>query len=162
VHWHIDRWKNDTVRKGHYPALGRSKDPALDIVAELQTWLRVAKLAVHAACAKRTRPAANCEVCPPLIPFTRCAQGGVTLVTDWRQQVSYWIRWATQSGGDSTHLSGISARKGCISASQQRSRRVSSRQSCTCKAAMVRFLWLASTCTRSKKLKIRKNCNILV
>ena len=32
---HIDRRKNDTVRKGHYPALGRSNDPALDIVAQL-------------------------------------------------------------------------------------------------------------------------------
>ena len=29
---HVDRRKKDTVRKGHYPALGRSKDPALDIV----------------------------------------------------------------------------------------------------------------------------------
>ncbi len=37
---HIDRRKNDTVRKGHYPALGRSKDPALDIVAQLWTWQR--------------------------------------------------------------------------------------------------------------------------
>ncbi len=33
---HIDRRKNDTVRKGHYPALGRSKDPALDIVVQLR------------------------------------------------------------------------------------------------------------------------------
>jgi hypothetical protein len=29
---HIDRRKNDTVHKGHNPALGRSKDPELDIV----------------------------------------------------------------------------------------------------------------------------------
>ncbi len=104
----IDRRKNDMVRKGHYPALGRSKDPALDIVAQLRTWLRVAGLAVHRACAKRTRPAARCEVCPPLFPLTRCAQGGTTVVTD-RQQASDWIRW-------STRFSGISARKGGISA----------------------------------------------
>jgi len=116
---HIDRRKNDTVRKGHYPALGRSKDPALDIVAQLRTWLRVAGLAVHSACAKRARPAARCPVCPPLFPLTRCAPGGVTVATDRpcsRQQASDWIRWAvSQAGGDSSRFSGISARKGGIS-----------------------------------------------
>jgi hypothetical protein len=116
---HIDRRKNDTVRKGHYPALGRSKDPALDIVAQLRTWLRVAGLAVHPACAKRARPAARCPVCPPLFPLTRCAPGGVTVATDRpcsRQQASDWIRWAvSQAGGDSSRFSGISARKGGIS-----------------------------------------------
>ncbi len=94
---HIDRRKNDTVRKGHYPALGRSKDPALDIVAQLQTWLRVAGLAVHSACVKRARPAERCPVCPPLFPLTRCTSGGVTVVADRpcsRQQASDWIRWA--------------------------------------------------------------------
>ncbi len=40
---------NDAVRKGHYPALGRSTDPSLDIVAQLRTWLRVAGLAVLAS-----------------------------------------------------------------------------------------------------------------
>ncbi len=34
---HIDRRKTDTVRKGHYSALGRSRDPALDIVAQFRT-----------------------------------------------------------------------------------------------------------------------------
>ncbi len=37
--------------------------------------------------------------------------------TGSRQQASDWICWAvTQAGGDSTRFSGISARKGCISA----------------------------------------------
>jgi hypothetical protein len=37
------------------------------------------------------RPAARCEVCPPLFPLTRCAQDGVTVATDRpcsRQQAS--------------------------------------------------------------------------
>jgi hypothetical protein len=68
---HIDRRKNDTVWKGHYPALCRSKDPALDIVAQLRTWLWVAGQAVHRVCAKRARPEARCQVCPPLFPLTR-------------------------------------------------------------------------------------------
>jgi len=117
---HIDRRKNDTVWKGHYPALGRSKDPALDIVVQLRTWLGVAGLAVHRSCAKRSWPAARCEVCPPLFPLTMCAPGGVTVATGQpcsRQQASDWIRWAVaQAGGDSSRFSGISARKGGISA----------------------------------------------
>jgi hypothetical protein len=74
---------------------------------------------MHRACAKRARPAARCPVCPPLFPLTRCAQGGVTVVTDRpcsRQQASDWIRWAvSQAGGDSNCFSGISVWKGCIS-----------------------------------------------
>ncbi len=118
---HIDRRKNDTVRKGHYPALCRSRDPALDIVMprQLRTWLLVAGLAVNQACAKRARPAARCAVCPPLFSLTRCAAGGITVVTDQpcsRQQASDWIRWAvSQAGGDPARFSGISARKGGIS-----------------------------------------------
>ena len=115
---HIDRRKNDTVRKGHYPALGRSKDPALDMVAQLRTWLRIARGSSYWA--KRTRPAARCEVCSPFFPLTRCAQGGVTVATDRpcsRQQASDWIRLAVaQAGSDSTRFSGIPARKGGISA----------------------------------------------
>ena len=34
---HIDRRKNETERKGHYPAFGRSQDPELDIVVQLRT-----------------------------------------------------------------------------------------------------------------------------
>ena len=117
---HIDRRKNDTQRKGHYPAFGRSRDPELDVVVQLMRWMRATGLAVHPDCAKRARPAARCEVCPPLFPLTRCAQGGATVATSRpcsRQQASDWIRWAVkQSGGDSARFSGISARKGGISA----------------------------------------------
>ncbi len=114
----IDRRRNDTVRKGHYPALGRGfcarhRGAAADVAADR-------RVGSSSFWAKRTRPAACCEVCPPLFPLTRCAQGGVTVVTDRpcsRQQASDWIRWAVaQAGSDSTRFSGISARKGGISA----------------------------------------------
>ena len=32
---HINRRKNDTQRKGHYPTFGRTWDPELDVVAQL-------------------------------------------------------------------------------------------------------------------------------
>ena len=92
-------------RKGHYPAFGRSRDPELDVVVQLLRWMRATGLAVHADCAKRARPAARCEFCPPLFPLTRCAEGCATVVTSRpfsRQQASDWIRWAVkQSRGDS-------------------------------------------------------------
>ncbi len=88
-------------------------------MTQLRTWLRVTGLAIHRACAKQTRPAVRCEVCPPLFPLTKCAQGSITVVTDRpcsRQQASDWVRLAAaQAGGDSTRFSGISARKGGIS-----------------------------------------------
>ena len=116
---HVDRRKNDTVRKGHYPALGRSVDPALDLVTQLRTWLTLPGLAVHPQCAKRIRPAARCELCAPLFPTTRCAKGGVTVPTMKacsRNQVREWIREAVgKAGGDRARFSGISARKGGIS-----------------------------------------------
>jgi len=116
---HITRRKNDTERKGHWPALGRSRDPELDIVQQLRVWLRLTGLSAHADCSKRARPAARCS-CPPLFPLTRCGPGGATVVTDRpcsRQQAGDMIRWAVaQSGGDAARFSGISARKGGISA----------------------------------------------
>jgi hypothetical protein len=116
---HINRRKNDTQRKGHYPAFGRSRDPELDVVAQLRHWMVFAGLEVHPDCAKRVRPAAACELCPPLFPLSRCAKGGVTVATRQpcsRQKASDWIRWAVkQAGGDSSRFSGISARKGGIS-----------------------------------------------
>ena len=73
---HINRRKNVTQRKGHCPAFGRSRDPELDVVAQLRRWLELAGLAVHPSCAKRTRPAAACELWPPPFPLSRCARGG--------------------------------------------------------------------------------------
>ena len=116
---HVDRRKNDTVRKGHYPALGRSRQPDTDIVRQLQVWMRLAGLAVSPTCRKRASPAARCLSCPPLFPLTKRAPGGHTVATDRpcsRQQSSDMIRWAVeQAGGRSDRFSGISARKGGIS-----------------------------------------------
>ena len=114
---HIIRRKNDTQRKGHWPAFGRSHDPRLDIVQQLRAWLRFAGLAVRSDCSKTQRPA-RCA-CPPLFPLTRYGPGGVTVATDRpcsRQQAGDMIRWAvSQAGCDAASLSGISARKGGIS-----------------------------------------------
>ena len=49
---HINRRKNDTQGKGHYPAFGRSRDQELDAVAQLRRWLELAGLAVHPSCTR--------------------------------------------------------------------------------------------------------------
>ena len=116
---HVDRRKNYTVRKGHYPALGHSRGRETDIVRQLRVWMRVAGIAVSPACCKRASPAARCTVCPPLFPLTKRVSGGSTVATNRpcsRQQSSDMIRWAVeQAGGSSDRFSGISARKGGIS-----------------------------------------------
>jgi hypothetical protein len=73
---HTNRRRNDTQRNGHYYALGRSRDPELGVVVQLRHWMAVAGLAMQPDCAKQVRPAAACELCPPLFPLSRCAKGG--------------------------------------------------------------------------------------
>jgi hypothetical protein len=110
---HINRRKNGTQCKGHYPALGHSRTRSWTWWHKLCRWLELAGLADHPLCAKRARPAAACELCPPLFPLTHCAKGGITAATRRpcsRQQASDWIRWAVkQVRGDSSRFSGISA-----------------------------------------------------
>jgi hypothetical protein len=118
---HINRRKNDMVRKGHYPALGRSLGHDTGIVRQLRVWPRVAGIPVSPDYCKRTSPAARCAACPvpTTFPLTRRTRGGVTIATNRpcsRRQASDMIWWAVvQAGGGSGRLSRISARKGGIS-----------------------------------------------
>ena len=116
---HVSYRKNDAERKGHWPALGRSLDPSLDIVTQLRFWMRRMGLVVHAECEKRRRPAATCTLCGPLFP--RTVRGSRNLVVASarplsRQMVSDDIKKAVTAAGACAHrFSGISARKGGIS-----------------------------------------------
>lgn len=116
---HVLYRKNDSYRKGHWPALGRSSDPALDLVVQLRSWLGWMGLSVHNHCEKRRRPAARCAVCWPLFPRTVRGAGNVVLATHKplsRQMVSDSIKAAvTAAGACPRRFSGISARKGGIS-----------------------------------------------
>jgi len=116
---HIGKRKNDSERKGHHPALGRSIDRELDIVTQLKVWMRWAGLHVQPGCAKRERTAAACTVCPPLFPRTQKGKGGVTRATNLPccpQRVSAIIKDAAAAAGCcAARFSGISARKGGLS-----------------------------------------------
>ena len=120
---HVAKRKNDAVRKGHLPGLGRSVDPELDIVWQLRLWLADMRLEQREGCSKQARPAARCPVCPPLFPKTRRGPGRVTMASEdrmSRQMVSDAIRNAVASVGcTGARFSGISARKGCLSTAIQ-------------------------------------------
>ena len=120
---HIVNRKNDTQRKGHHPAVGKSRDPSLDIIHQLKTWLRLTGMCVHPSCTKLSNPAARCSFCPPLFPRTRNGPGNVTYVTMEPcspQMISDAIkRMAKQAGADPARYSGVSARKGGLSTAVQ-------------------------------------------
>ncbi len=109
---HIDRRKNDTVWKGHYPALGRSKDPALDIVVQLQPWLRIAGLAPSRL---GQRHAVKCALRCSRSPGARRAASASRWSRIDRAPVSRRATGFAGPGSDSTRFSGITERKGCIS-----------------------------------------------
>jgi len=116
---HVALRKNDSVRKGHLPGIGRSQDPELDLVWQLRVWLRQMQLDPRPGCTKRAMPAARCPVCPPLFPSTIKGPGYAT-VSSGRpmsaQQVGQAIRSSVAHAGcDPERFSGISARKGGLS-----------------------------------------------
>ena len=64
---HIERRKNDTERKGHYPALGRSMDPSLDIVTQLREWMRI----TACTCARTVRSGSGRRRAAPALRSSR-------------------------------------------------------------------------------------------
>jgi integrase len=111
---HVVKRKNDAERKGHYPAVGRSIRPDLDLVHQLRTWLRVLDIEAHPLCVSRA--GVQCHTCPPVFP--RLVLGTSSVFTASaapmsNQMVRDAVRcMAALCQGDPTHLSGISARKG--------------------------------------------------
>ena len=142
---HIDRRKNDTVRKGHYPALGRSKDPALDIVARGCGSLGWPSIRPAPSGRDRRRAAQHAPRCSR-------SRGARRAASRWsrisRAPVS---RQATGSAGPSRRQ-GATLRASRASprgraASPRLSRRGWTRRSCTCRAGTVKRFPPARTCT---------------
>jgi integrase len=110
--------KNDQSGKGHFPRIGKAKNPKFDIVSLLKQYLQDNNLMVSSACTKPTDARGNCPHCNPLFPKT-CKSAGITiptmqpLSTNWfTSNVSRQLRTL---GHDPKRFSGISARKGGIS-----------------------------------------------
>ena len=70
------RRKNDQMRKGHHPRLGRAEDPGLDPVHQLKVYMLAGGLEVSEHC-KMRNPHARCRGgCPPLFPRAVREAGG--------------------------------------------------------------------------------------
>ena len=111
---HVVNRKNDAERKGHFPAVGRSARPDLDLVHQLRVWLGALGIEAHPLCASRA--GVMCHACPPVFP--RLVLGAGSLHRASAEPMSPQMvrdavrRMAALCQGDPSHFSGISARKG--------------------------------------------------
>jgi hypothetical protein len=115
--------KNDQLRKGHHPRIGRSADRDLDIVRLLLAFLEAAGLARDPACAKPARPHARCPVCFPLFPLLRRVAGGLHAPARSAPSPSAFsgmvLDGLAAAGADRREYSGVSARRGGITAATE-------------------------------------------
>ena len=111
---HIVKRKNDAQRRGHYPAVGRSANPELDLVHQLRVWLSVLGITRSPSCS--ARPGVQCPACAPVFPRLVSGAGAGHYADDrpmsgtmFRDAVR---RMAAFCQANPRHFSGISARKG--------------------------------------------------
>lgn len=101
--------KQDQVRKGLYPRVGRA------VTNRIQAFAEELQLEVSDECSKDRAPGARCRACPPLFPRAFTASGRSKPVS--RQQVTKAVINSLKLlDVDTKHFSGISMRRGGISA----------------------------------------------
>ena len=106
---HIYKRKQDTARKGLYPRAGSA------VFTRLRSYVDRAGLAVDDDCSKDDAPGARCRACLPLFP--RIVNNSATPIAVSRQQVTNAVLDTLKLiGVDTCHYSGISMRRGGISA----------------------------------------------
>ena len=92
--------KQDQVRKGLYPRIGRA------ITSRLEAYVEELGLEVSDECTKDQSPGARCRVCPPLFPST--VAGGVSTKPVSRQQVTKAVTDSLKMlNVDTKHFSGL-------------------------------------------------------
>jgi hypothetical protein len=105
----IYKRKQDTARKGLYPRAGSA------VFTRLRSYVDRAGLAVDDDCSKDDAPGARCRACLPLFP--RIVNNSATPIAVSRQQVTNAVLDTLKLiGVDTCHYSGISMRRGGISA----------------------------------------------
>ena len=111
--------KNDQLRKGHHPRLGKSLDPRRDVVHQLLGYTSAVGLGLSPRCNKRQEPSARCQHCPPLFPvFERPTKTGlhISRVPPAPTQFSNMIlAGLAHIGLDAKEFSGVCARRGGLS-----------------------------------------------
>jgi integrase len=105
----IYRRKQDQSRKGLYPRIGRA------VTGRLQAFVTELGLEESDECSKERAPGARCRSCPPMFP--RVVAGGQHTKPMSRQQVTNAVtRSLKMLDVDTKHFSGLSMRRGGISA----------------------------------------------
>ena len=116
----VRKRKSDTGRRGLC-----TRVPSGILLERLRRWIRDQGLEVSPLCTDKENPGARCPFCPPLFPKTprtaaepaRSAQGYNLRLSITRQMVSSGVKICmTLLGTDPRHFSGISMRRGGISA----------------------------------------------
>ena len=103
----IYKRKQDQARKGLFPRAGEA------VASRLRRFVGRLALELGAECTKRQSPAARCRSCPPVFP--RIA-AGVPSRRSRQQVTTAVINSLRLIGVDPTYYSGISMRRGGISA----------------------------------------------
>jgi hypothetical protein len=105
----IYKRKQDTARKGLYPRAGS------EVANRLRFYVNSLGLKVSANCSKGRSPGARCRACAPLFPKLKNNAAATEPVS--RQQVTDAVlNSLSMIGVDTRHYSGISMRRGGISA----------------------------------------------
>ena len=116
--FNIKKKKNDSGRRGQLAAVGKSKNPDLDLVQQLKHWIFSMGLSPHPLCQKRSYPSRHCSFCPPLFPVLQKGARNSILATFQHcspQQISDGVKSVcTHFGANPAYFSGISTRKGGI------------------------------------------------
>ena len=110
--------KNDQLRKGHYPRIGRPHSKFHDLVHQLRCFTEEAGLAPSPNCTKQASPHAHCSACPPLFPLSVHNGSGFRFINQHPSPNTFssWILAALCCVGiDTTTFSGVSARRGGLS-----------------------------------------------
>ena len=114
----ISKRKNDTLRKGLFPRLGKAINPAFDVVDWIKQYQQRFGLTKHPSCHRPVADRNRCDICPPLFTLT-LRQGRQTFITHKpcsRRHISDAVSGALlQIGVPTDSFSGISARKGGLS-----------------------------------------------
>jgi hypothetical protein len=107
--------KNDQLRRGHHPRIGRPQYYKHDLVHQLRYFLEWGQHEPRAGCRKRANPHARCPVCPPLFPTSMKAYGR-TVFTFRHPSPSHFSSWIVESlsyiGVDPAAFTGVCARRG--------------------------------------------------
>ena len=113
----VKHLKNRKYREGLFPRIGAARHKRFDVLHMLKMYLAWAGLTVQKGCTKTEFPADACEACGRVFRLTQPNGKGVQTKGITKTHVTSAVRNVLgMIGVDASGFSGISMRKGAISA----------------------------------------------